>query len=115
MSALRASTRKKCGKCRHKLLSYVGPCLEGCGRPGRRRSGYCKACNHVLYAKRRRQTKLLKDVLGEGIPIDWLARFFDEPRAQAYVRRMLLAIVERKMTLVRHGNPYWLRGVRKRA
>lgn len=45
---------------------YTGPCLRGCGRPGRGRSGYCRTCMDWVTRRNRR----FRAVLGTELPVE---------------------------------------------
>lgn len=90
-----------CSRCRHnRPAPYRGACLAGCGEPGRRWSGYCLRCYGSAWKRDHRRARILERVLGEALPIPWLIQYPDDPRARAYVRKILVALCEGRLAVV---------------
>lgn len=98
-----AQSRYYCSPCdglrRGRQPTHRGPCLAGCGRRGRGRSGYCTSCYSNLIHKRMRRQRLLRAVLGHSLPLDWIVRCWDQARAQKYARDLLAAVVDGRIAI----------------
>lgn len=90
-----------CYNLRHHVKPpHRGPCLAGCGRPGGPRSGLCRNCNHTRLARRWKRDKVLRAVLGETLPMEWLAQFVaTDPRAQDFARRYFMAVFDGRLSV----------------
>ena len=85
---------------------YVGPCTRCGDRPGRGRSSMCRICLITVKHKKYRRERVLRAVLGEALPIEWVLTHLDDPRAQAFVRKFLEAIQSGGLSFIRRANPY---------
>ncbi|MBI2508863.1 MAG: hypothetical protein HYV99_02415 [Betaproteobacteria bacterium] len=49
---------------------------------------------------------MMKAVLGESMPLEWLLQYPDDPRAKAFVRKLLMTIYRGDLSLIQRPNPY---------
>ena len=106
----RAAKKYICYTCQNRRRGhvplYVGPCTRCGARPGRGRSSLCRPCIVTVAHKKSRRERVMRAVLGEVMPVDWLLRYPDDPRAKAFVRKLLLAIHRGDLSLIRRANPH---------
>jgi hypothetical protein len=92
------------------MPNYYGPCLDGCGRLARRRSGLSDVCYRRLRHRRNQFMHATLVVTGEAYPLDWLlpALRLDSGsppfrRALEVVLALLEALNDGRLALYGHG------------
>ena len=84
---------------------YRGPCIDGCGRPGRSRSARCVRCSARAQHRRLRFRRIMDAIAGEPFPAEWLAAAIraGNPVAIRATSALLEAMAEGTLSFFRVG------------